>query len=219
MAKSKKKKSKKKLTKNQQELKKQLKRIKRTTNLLTKQGFSVEYKLPTTDVARVSKKLLNELAKIKPKDIRAMSFKDLGNERVSAQELVDAEKIRRKEERRNQSESIYPTLNRVELLNRKFDQLSTLDANRSGAIEHLRNLFNQRMNRMSAKQRYEWLDEHEAELNEELNYAMRYWKFASSDDNNIRLQGLAEIITDSAAASIEFSKSLYDEGYADLETA
>lgn len=84
----------KKLTKNQIEFKKQIKRIKSIKSGLEKQGFQVDFAIPEKP-ARVTQKVLSELRYIKPITIRKVSTKLVNDVLITAQELFKQRKKKR----------------------------------------------------------------------------------------------------------------------------
>lgn len=91
------KKFKKRLTKNQIEFNKQIKRIKRIKRGLEKQGFHVEFDIPKKP-SRITKRILSELRSIKPITIRKVSTKVVNDILVTAQELFKQKRRKKKTE-------------------------------------------------------------------------------------------------------------------------
>lgn len=89
---------KRKLTKNQIEFNKQVKRIKRIKRELEKQGFHVSLNIIERP-KRVTKKVLSNLKEIKPITVRKASTQIVNNVLMTAQELYELQKKRRKEQR------------------------------------------------------------------------------------------------------------------------
>lgn len=89
---------KRKLTKNQIEFNKQVKRIKRIKRELEKQGFNVALKIPERP-NRVTQSFLSTLKKIKPITVRKASTKIVDNVLMTAQELYNQQKKKKKKEK------------------------------------------------------------------------------------------------------------------------
>ena len=85
-----------KLTKNQIEFNKQVKRLKRIKRELEKQGFNVVLNIPERP-NRVTQKVLSNLKDIKPITVRKASSKIVDNVLMTAQELYKQQKKKRKE--------------------------------------------------------------------------------------------------------------------------